>query len=782
MAIYQGTSSNIRNYLSSTDYFYIPEYQRSYSWTAMNIKELVHDIKDGLRKFKIMEEDDRNENYSKYLGCVIDWSRDRDTKDILAEHHVTNEYIHSVRELIDGQQRTSTLAILISRLFLKLEGSLHLLDIQGSSEEVKLAESVLSYQDKYLLSCFSRYDVATSTRRPFIIRQGDDKWSLDLIDSYTSPLSSYLANFISTFGVRPSCQLHDLEFDITVNDSHLKSAIEACDENIDIVIEEISELKILDERFTGEELFENLYTGFGQVDLSDYLIDKPDRKGVIVKVVALCAYIKYLLDYSYLTIISSPSQNKSLEIFQSINSTGVQLSAFDLVKPLISKSFTDDGQSFNESEAFIVFNEVDKWLAKGNKWYKSTTRIKEYFEIAKYVFNVDAQASNLSGQRKIITEGLHKYLDSRPSDMSKSQSAFEFCKLLKTIMLYTNDFILNKNFFNLEEFQSPDGAKYLNSSRYHEFDDETGACFLFLLSSHPVCNAFLISIYHKYLNSERESNGEYIRLLFNAIRFCAVFFSYYRLIANKYPDAFWKDVYSSQEMYKVTVDEDYVRTIKSDFENNLISMIGGGDGLFDDIDFIKEKVSRNAKYGSSGSLIKFFILAANHKTLLFADSSGLETSSSMGHSILTTKNYLSPDLSSIEHIAPHELINTSLEPWDERLCEASDVVNSIGNLTLISQPLNSSIKTNAFSKAEAFSKLLDSNFDRELTNITEHCSGLIESSDRQHHLKAVSHRLCLWLLDSDSPNENYSWDRDFIVTRTSNMIDNFIDNTRALLQ
>ncbi|PML10542.1 hypothetical protein BCT86_00815 [Vibrio breoganii] len=781
MPIYQGTSSNIRNYLSSTDYFYIPEYQRSYSWSAMNVKELIHDIKDGVRKFKVMEEVERNENHSKYLGCVIDWSRARKTNDILAEHHVTNDYIHSVRELIDGQQRTSTLAILISRLFLKLEKSLHLLDIQGSSEEVKLAESLLTYQDKYLLSCFSRYDVATSTRRPFIIRQGDDKWSLDSVDSYRSPLSSYLADFISRFGVRPSSQLHDLEFDISVTDTHLKSAIEACDENIDIVIEEISELTIINEKFTGEELFENLYTGFGQVDLSSYLSANPDREEVVVNVISLCAYIKYLLDFSYLTIISSPSQNKSLEIFQSINSTGVQLSAFDLVKPLISKSFTDDGQSFNESEAFTTFNEVDQWLAKGNKWYKSTTRIKEYFEIAKYVFNVDAQASNLSGQRKIITDGLDKYLESRPVGTKKSESALEFCKLLETIKLYTNNFILNKDFFNEDKIQSRTGAKYLDSSRYHEFDDETGACFLFLLSSHPVCNAFLISIYHQYLNSDMDDQEGYMKLLFGSIRFCAVFFSYYRLIANKYPDAFWKEIYSDQEMYKVKVNEEYVISVKAEFENNLINVLGLENSLFNNLEFIKEKVSRNAKYGAATSLAKFFILTANHKTLLSAEYPGMELLSPMGHSILTVKNYLSSDLSSIEHIAPHELVNTNLAPWDERLCEASDIVNSIGNLTLISQPLNSSIKTNALSKAEAFSKLLDSNFDRDTTNITEHCSGLIESSDRQHHLKAVSHRLCLWLLDREPPNEDYSWDREFIVRRRDNMVNNFIDNTKALL-
>ncbi len=79
---------NIRDLASLEDYFFVPVYQRAFSWTAMEIRQLIIDIKD---TYKL------NEPY--YIGSLVVYKRE-DGK----------------AEVIDGQQRLTALSILLAVL------------------------------------------------------------------------------------------------------------------------------------------------------------------------------------------------------------------------------------------------------------------------------------------------------------------------------------------------------------------------------------------------------------------------------------------------------------------------------------------------------------------------------------------------------------------------------------------------------------------------------------------------------------------------------------------
>ena len=55
MSIYEGASKSIGSYLQGETYFFIPEYQRKYSWSERNVKELISDIEIGLRSLTIAQ-------------------------------------------------------------------------------------------------------------------------------------------------------------------------------------------------------------------------------------------------------------------------------------------------------------------------------------------------------------------------------------------------------------------------------------------------------------------------------------------------------------------------------------------------------------------------------------------------------------------------------------------------------------------------------------------------------------------------------------------------------
>lgn len=784
MSIYEGASKSIGSYLQGETYFFIPEYQRKYSWSERNVKELISDIEIGLRSLTIAQEEKREKNSSTYLGCVIDWHRDAKDSDYLAEH-INNKYINKVRELIDGQQRTSTLAILSSRLYLKLEKLLLTLDL-NIDEEKKLAEDVFkTYQEGILLPSFSRKDASSETLRPFIIREGEDLWSLECSSSYKSPLSNYLSQIIVFIekinsGLDGSIEVEDAPCS---DDEQLKVAIDTCDQQIECLLDNLTECRIIDVFFKGKELFPGLNTKYSKVDLNEYILNNPKRIQVISEIIGLCSYIKYMHKYCFLTIISSPSQEKSLDIFQSINSTGEQLTAFDLVKPMLAKCFKADNLLFKDSGAFKVFNEVDEWVSKGNKWYRSQTRIKSFFEIAKFYFNIDSQASNLTGQRKIITQGLSNCLKNRDEEgdgvgtynnLNQSEIATEFCEILLSIKCYLEYFTLNKDF----NTKFSDDAVYLDKSRQHLFDRKVAFNFFYILDSHDICNAFLVSIYHKYRMSHSENSESYKLLLFRAINLSAIIFTKCRLLINKYPDGFWKQKYKDGLLYKKEIELSYVENIKASFDGHMEVQFGlsSSDASFNEVQ--QQQIVKNLTYSSAKPLIKFFMFYAATNTLPgTGEEVGLNRYSTKGNDLIRPSNWINNDYQSVEHIAPKDLLNKQIPPWDIKLCDASDSINSVGNLTLLNPSINYSIKCGAKAKAEAFAKLLDDNFTVEAQYITDYCSSLVDYSERLHHLKAISERLCKWVLvDLEKEDVTFDWDKDFITKRSLRLAEIFLKN------
>lgn len=78
----------------ASKFFNIPKYQRSYAWEKQNVRELFEDIKEAL---------DTNANH--YIGTVV-----------LAK---TDE--SAVFNIVDGQQRMTTILMFISVLIRRLE-------------------------------------------------------------------------------------------------------------------------------------------------------------------------------------------------------------------------------------------------------------------------------------------------------------------------------------------------------------------------------------------------------------------------------------------------------------------------------------------------------------------------------------------------------------------------------------------------------------------------------------------------------------------------------------
>jgi uncharacterized protein with ParB-like and HNH nuclease domain len=148
----------------------IPQYQRPYSWDTENIDQLMDDICSGM--FEVLND----ENEIHFMGTIISVA-DNEFGRRINDATKRSALPTKVENIIDGQQRLSTIAILGCCLYKKLKA----VDLQLPStvEYESLKEATASYLAK-LKNLFS-YNLetrGTPPRKPIIIRETQDEWTL----------------------------------------------------------------------------------------------------------------------------------------------------------------------------------------------------------------------------------------------------------------------------------------------------------------------------------------------------------------------------------------------------------------------------------------------------------------------------------------------------------------------------------------------------------------------------------------------------------------------------
>ncbi len=106
---------NIEEYFSKLE-FYIPSYQRPYTWGVEQCEQLIEDINSHKDNF----DKDTQDNY--FFGAIL---ISQDPED---NHEVT---------LIDGQQRTTTFMLLLKAILMKISKEISMLS-EESREDKKL--------------------------------------------------------------------------------------------------------------------------------------------------------------------------------------------------------------------------------------------------------------------------------------------------------------------------------------------------------------------------------------------------------------------------------------------------------------------------------------------------------------------------------------------------------------------------------------------------------------------------------------------------------------------
>jgi hypothetical protein len=366
-------------------FFYIPPYQRDYSWDKPKIDRLAADVMDGLR------DSAERSGVLSFIGAVIVV---HDTEGQLVHPVVQPQLPSAVFVIIDGQQRCTTLAlwsvVLCSAISSRLAAIEKAKAVEGFEQVIAKAQRLSAELERVIHENLYGPDPDLSWY-PRIIRSPDDQWSTRSGEAlYSSPIASALSQ--ASRWARRS-ERAEFEYELpSLPDSELKryrvvsSALRRLDqltENFlkgkypsesDADLTDQSPISVLDSRNLQEMVFGAALANADVVRLNDLIGPGGGRAakhaGALLRLVALA---EYLLRRVAITHIAAKAESYAFDMFDSLNTTGEPLTAYETFRPRVIKSV--GLSAFRVSRHAEVLRLLDQSLpASGPEKEKSTAQ------------------------------------------------------------------------------------------------------------------------------------------------------------------------------------------------------------------------------------------------------------------------------------------------------------------------------------------------------------------------------------------------------------------------
>jgi len=771
--MFSSESSTLYDFFIQTGVtYYIPFYQRQYSWDKDNVDKLLDDLSDGVRKIV----DDKK--YLRFIGSVILWGEQKSTKGV---HCDTNGLITKMYNVIDGQQRISTLAILSIVLSEKLKYISDEVDFVLNSENEEAFSMLLnSINDRsnelqnFYSTEFNKTNIKPN-KKPKIIRALDshsnpatDQWTLngDPRKFYKSDVTRVISYFISK-SILP----------VDFNNEKLEGNVKTIREWINGVFNGSlyfpTSSQLLDKV---NQPLEGLVDD--DIDLSCLTGKDLDLAEGVIRVLSV---ISFLLSKTYLTVIECPTEKLAFDMFQSINSTGTPLTAIEVFKPQVVNSL---GSNYGSSSIKSYFDKIESFFDEQAKASDKDELTNEVLLRMALVYSGNEIGRRFSSQRDWL---INSY-----SGCSNHQDEEVFIRWLHDLTQYwtyvlkprrpntnTQNFNLVNHFVSLG-LQSSDA-------------DLSALCIFYLKDANHKMAHYLISLfYSKLLQSiGNNSNVQAVIGFVEVCKACAAFFTLWSAAALKgYPDQVYRDLFS-QTKYNLSILSGASNQTESFIKNNFKNALANRNvyDLFS-VTSAKSLWMKSAQsklgYGANKKVCRFslFVTTDNSAADMNPGREGFIIRGNPGTSnYLNCKAWHASDYAEIEHIANKTLPVDPKYPVDMNLYPGNtSIVDMIGNLTLLSKTENCSMyyewpeKVFYYSTLTALAptsfvnlQLLATN--QKISTIPPKLVQAAAGTNYKAHLAPIVVR----------GNAGKNWDKAFVDKRTENICSLLFDEMNSWL-
>lgn len=731
--------------------FYIPLYQREYSWDADNIEQLLDDISKGIERLAQGGNDD---DEIRFLGTIITVAESNKNN---VQPQDTQALPARIDKLIDGQQRLSTIAIFATLLHRYLQITLDKIKANDPLRE-EVEEIVNSWIGKLVVIYSLDLQRGKPKLKPKIIRGQKDKWTRDgdIESNYTSSIAHYLAKFIS----REGNELPDLDKNIL--GEYFADSVKKIDRWLRFEILE-AHIRNNDNFLPAWDILNRLnqfYIWFYDRPNLKTLVDsrninKKSVDYVICELVQLFSVCHYLTERCCFTIIQPSNDDWAFDMFQSLNATGTPLTAIETFKPIVVSITEQQEGSFKESRNANSFTKIEKLFQKTVNAAQKSKLTNDFLTSFAIAYDGSKLSSHFSHQRK----QLEKYFEKNTTYIEKQD-------FLKFIGDYAEFYRVGWNEF--------DGKQLKTLPLIADVPDTELASLLFLFlkaSSHKMALTIMGYFYKDVINGSSNSIQNFV----STIKAIAAFYSIWRAAApnagldNVYREFFKDDDEPANKSWRhrrsiqvSEVKEHLIRHLFRKFEVNNIGELKS---------YWLNKAPSELKYNNVSTLCRLALFIASHDTMPDQNQPGvMKISVPNSSNFLTVDNWTSEKLSTIEHIAPIKNDNN----WDSELYNPdTETVHSIGNLTLLPPAINTSASNKGWREKHLYYRHLSERDPVVLQELANRAvaTGIVLGKETIEKLQSSNYRE--YMSSIVTLPEGEAWDASIVRRRTERIIEIF---------
>jgi uncharacterized protein with ParB-like and HNH nuclease domain len=740
--------------------FYIPAYQRHYSWDKSKIERLIDDACHG---FTLLLE---NEDAITFLGTII---AIHDTTLSTVSPIAKGEVPSRVMTIIDGQQRLTTLFVLNTVMHEEIRTRSNKLKGEDQDAVTWLKEECMKVSGRLAKTYEENKDYGDEDFQyyPRMIRAYDDSWSRKKSQAhYRSPVGYYL----HSYGKYGRGEFKSV-FKNEATDDPKHKFLNDSRRIIQNLIRKIakSDIELNFPEYESIINSKNLQNTLIHSEFPDYVMEylNLDEKDDYKELLRLVLFANFMLDRVALTIVTARNEDYAFDMFESLNTTGEPLTAFETFKPRVI--LFEGLEDFEHSDSYSPILAIEKYLesfGKSDEKQDATSRLIVAFALAE---SGDKVSKRLSDQRRFLKDGYEK----------KVSGSENYKRHFTRHLSHTAIFM--KEIWPDTKKDTPD----LNSIN-GQSDELALLCIDFLRQfNHTITIAPLVRFYSncRTTESSERSNaaGDFLSAL-KAITAFSVLWRSSRISTDGIDNHYRKlmvDGYPSLNLPPLCrcINGNTQSSLDvSKLKKSLLEILRVSGGITGKADWVKA-ASKHPQYSINQHISRFLLLAAAHNSISDPNNPGLLIAGKKG--VLPLLNYSTwrdSALQTIEHIAPDK----KSKDWADEIYEDSDQIHRLGNLTLLPLAENASISNSSWSRKRFFYKTLSASTMDEAERLLEQAK-LQEIKISQTAEKLLSQSMYLPLVKSISTIEG-EWTQALIETRSTRLAELAWDNIYPMLE
>ena len=666
---YNSSGESVQDLFDSTEEgFFVPLYQREYTWEEDNINQLFDDLVLGVRELP------EKDSATTFLGTTIMTILGDKKQTVKAGEERAQPT--GVQIVIDGQQRISTLALISIQIIVKLRGLLDGLPHKAPYSDLHNAgQKFIERLGK--LHTIELGKGATPPQKPKIIRAGDDLWTYDGGDTaYGSPVARYLATYIRTGNAQAA--LAALDFDSGTRGTRVRGNVKLIDEWLDAICDaHISGTNMHGQFPVGacitSPLMQEYVLGFTEDGVKAVVekteTDKGQNDYCAAATYQLLLLTHYLLRRCGVNRLQPTHEEWGFDMFQALNATGTPLTVMETFLPQVMQAEAAAGNDWDQTLSREFMNETQELFEVTTTNEQKNRRTNELLGTFALCYEGQKLGNKFSEQRRWITRVYEKEL---PTINEKR----EFMgKLARTA----------KFFFFGWYMEEATVHHHINGLDRHSDGEFASLLVRYLRDANSKLSAPILARFYGQAVDDNAMFDEFIE----SAKACAAFFTLWRSanstsglddIYRRYFKGSGAPVKVDEHNWKGHPQSATSQSLKQYFLDVLRDR-----GIAEKEAWITAS-ERFLLYTELRTISRFVLFIAGHDRVADNANPGLTQAGTNGScALLKLGRWMAKDHKSLEHIAPQN--PSAGHSWDPDIY-ANDHVHQVGNLMLMPLDLN----------------------------------------------------------------------------------------------